>query len=302
MVAAPAPDPPPRIDFVDPECTSDLPGTPLHQSATYAAVLASFGCTCALAELRAQGALIGRARIFSRRAGPLRLAWLPRGPVWSAASSAQQRVHAIAALPRAAPWRALWAISDDGQYPGCGIPVSRALQMAELDLAPSKASRRAALHGKWRNRLKRAEASGLGITARPLDVARDAPLLALEAAQRRTRGYSGLPGAFTARRAKIAPDDTLMMIASEAGTPAAFMLMVMHGDGASYLTGWSGARGRALNAHTLLLWRAACTLAELGHTRLDLGRIDPARAPGLARFKLGTGAEIRHVGATRLRF
>jgi hypothetical protein len=33
---------------------------------------------------------------------------------------------------------------------------------------------------------------------------------------------------------------------------------------------------------------------------LDLGSVDTEKAPGLARFKLGTGAELKRLGATML--
>ena len=172
--------------------------------------------------------------------------------------------------------------------------------MAELDLAPCATARRAAQHGKWRNRLKRAEASDLNVTARPLLLPQDAPLLAQETAQRRRRGYAALPHAFTEKWTKLAPDSTLLLTARENGTPVGFMLMLLHAPVATYHIGWSGPRGRALNVHNLLLWRASQDLAARGYTRLDLGRTDTARTPGIARFKMGTGAAPRAVGPTTL--
>ncbi|MFX0544386.1 GNAT family N-acetyltransferase [Roseovarius sp. S1116L3] len=290
-----------QIDFVDPLCGSDLPGTPLQQSGTYASVLREFGCASSLAEMRGGGALLGRARVYLRRVGPLRLAWLPRGPVWSPAASPNQRIQLTTTLPRAAPWRALWASSDDASGPRLGVPISKGVMLAQLDLRIDEASRRAALDGKWRNRLKRAEAAGLRIMARPLDMARDTPLLQREEAQRRTRRYAALPPGFTSRWANLAPRDSLMLIAEEGGAPIAFMLMLLHSDMATYHISWTGTRGRALNAHTLLLWRASCLLAQSGYHSLDLGRADTAQTPGIARFKLGTGAIARNLAPTRLR-
>ena len=49
-----------------------------------------------------------------------------------------------------------------------------------------------------------------------------------------------------------------------------------------------------------LLLRAAEALWAEGVRWLDLGSLDSERAPGLARFKLGTGAELRPLGATCL--
>jgi hypothetical protein len=49
-----------------------------------------------------------------------------------------------------------------------------------------------------------------------------------------------------------------------------------------------------------MLARAAEALAAEGLRWLDLGTVDTEAAPGLARFKLGTGARLRRLGATCL--
>ena len=55
-----------------------------------------------------------------------------------------------------------------------------------------------------------------------------------------------------------------------------------------------------LNAHNLLLARAAKWFAGRGVRGLDLGTIDTVNAPGLARFKLGVGARAKKLGGTWL--
>ncbi|MGL4236328.1 hypothetical protein [Tabrizicola sp.] len=50
----------------------------------------------------------------------------------------------------------------------------------------------------------------------------------------------------------------------------------------------------------MMLTRAAEALAAEGVRWLDLGSVDTEAAPGLARFKLGTGAGLRRLGATML--
>jgi hypothetical protein len=49
-----------------------------------------------------------------------------------------------------------------------------------------------------------------------------------------------------------------------------------------------------------MLYRAACALREEGVRWLDLGSVNTEDAPGLARFKLGTGAALRRLGHTLL--
>jgi lipid II:glycine glycyltransferase (peptidoglycan interpeptide bridge formation enzyme) len=78
----------------------------------------------------------------------------------------------------------------------------------------------------------------------------------------------------------------------------AAMLMLCHGLTATYHIGWSGPQGRATAAHQLLLVRAADWLAARGHVRLDLGTVDTDANPGLARFKIGSGAIIRPLGGS----
>ncbi|WP_138934003.1 GNAT family N-acetyltransferase [Roseovarius arcticus] len=289
-----------QITLANPATAGNLPGTPLQQSDTYAAVMRSFGCETAVMDVTEDGAQIARARSYARRVGPLRIAWLPRGPVWATGASTDQKNRALAGLSRAAPWRALWAIGADAGQPRKGLPVAKGVQMAELNLTGSEAARRSAQHGKWRNRLGRAENLDLAVTIRPLDLARDGPLLAQEAAQRAQRRYATLPHKFIAKWTQIAPDGTLILIAEEQGTPVAFMLMLLHAPTATYHIGWTGPHGRSLNAHTLLMWRASCHLAQAGYKRLDLGRTDTARIPGITRFKTGTGAVLRDLGATTL--
>lgn len=48
-----------------------------------------------------------------------------------------------------------------------------------------------------------------------------------------------------------------------------------------------------------MLWQAALVLRGQGVQRLDLGAVD-ATNPGLARFKLGTGARLVSLGPSSL--
>jgi len=84
------------------------------------------------------------------------------------------------------------------------------------------------------------------------------------------------------------------LLAAEAG------LFLTHKPWASYHIGWSGEEGRRRNAHGLILWRAITDLAAEGLAALDLGTVDTEAAPGLARFKIGTGARVAPLGPTLL--
>ncbi|MEL6980044.1 MAG: hypothetical protein AAGM38_15365 [Pseudomonadota bacterium] len=73
--------------------------------------------------------------------------------------------------------------------------------------------------------------------------------------------------------------------------PAAAMLFLTHGRAATYHIGWTSDPGRSIGAHNLLLWNAIQTLKRDGILSLDLGGLDTERGAGVARFKLGSGAQ-----------
>ena len=219
-----------------------------------------------------------------------------RGPLWHPGATATNQVTALRALRRAG--LRLVEAEDDAAATALRAAgfrmVATPAHVAELDLAPDAAIRRARLSGKWRNSLTHAEASGLTLHHR-LPSGPDDPLLLAEAAQRRARRYRALPTGFAA-----AFPAAEVVEARQHGTPVAAMLFLRHGQAATYHIGHSTPAGRATDAHRLILWHMMGRLADAGVTRLDLGTIDTVTAPDLARFKLGTGATARPLGGSFL--
>ncbi|MCV6584077.1 MAG: GNAT family N-acetyltransferase [Marinibacterium sp.] len=172
--------------------------------------------------------------------------------------------------------------------------------VAELDLSEPPPTRRARMHQKWRNRLRHAEAQPLVLRHAQMPADPDHWLLQAETQQRQARSYRGWPTALTCAYVQLHPRKTHLLTAIEAGKPVAAMLFFRHGNAATYHIGHSTARGRQLSAHHRLLWQAADHLARKGVRRLDLGLIDTETNPGLARFKLGSGATARPLGGTWL--
>lgn len=265
-------------------------GLPLQQSAAYGAVARAAGRRVLRLEIRAGGDSIGHAQILRR--GPLAL--LSRGPVWAGAAGSGLRRAALCAFGAAAP---LLLATPEAET-GAGLPLITPRHVAEIDLAPGAAALRAAMAGKWRNRLVAAEAAGLAVgPGGPRDLE---ALLAREAAQRRTRGYRALPPGFTRAFAATHPGALRLWCARRGGEMVAAMAFLVHRPWATYHLGWSGAEGRAAHAHALLLWTAMQVFAAEGLARLDLGDVNTEDAPGLARFKIGAGARVRALGATVL--
>ena len=88
------------------------------------------------------------------------------------------------------------------------------------------------------------------------------------------------------------------MLRAHAETEAvAGILLVRHGDAATYLIGWNGDEGRKRKANNRLLWEAVGELSRRGVRWFDLGGIDERLTPGIAAFKRGmNGAEYRLAG------
>ncbi len=173
--------------------------------------------------------------------------------------------------------------------------------MAQLDLTAPLPARLATQHGKWRNRLRHGERQCTTLTDSPFRAERDSHLLAIEATQRKQRHYRALPLSFVQHWATANPKDIRIFRASGVDGLHAFMLVLLHHPGATYHIGWSDDAGRAASSHNLLMWHASNWLARRGYTRFDLGVVDTDHSPGLARFKIGTGAQVRALGPTLLR-
>lgn len=253
---------------------------PFSKSAAYALAAAACAARVFTADLG-----IGSAQVVQR--GRLRLMW--RGPVWESGTPNDHR----RALRRFARWPGLTIATPEAPLSGLGlVPLVTPTTHAIWDLSGDPRARR---DGKWRNRLVMAEGAGLMLR-------RDRPgaldrLLQREGVQRQARGYQSLPADFS--RALPSPDVQLWEW-SHAGELAAAMCFVRHGTSASYHLAWGTLAARQAGVHPVMLWRAAIALRGQGVRWLDLGSINTEAAMGLARFKLGTGAEVKRLGATLL--
>ncbi|WP_347310125.1 GNAT family N-acetyltransferase [Defluviimonas sp. SAOS-178_SWC] len=271
---------------------------PLQQSRGYAAALRRLGGTTRRVQILRGSDPVGFARIVSRRFGPLRLSLLLRGPVWTADVTPDEKLEALRVLARSAS--PLVVMPEDGGGGWGFVPIVTPRHVALLDLSPDVERLRAGLRGKWRNRLVRAEAAGLRVHLGHPDPAPVARLLTLDAGQQKARGYRALPARFTHAWLAGDPGHALLVEARRGGEVIAAMLFLLHRPWATYHIGWAGPEGRRQNAHNLLLWQAVLRLKADGYRMLDLGDVNTEGAPGLARYKVGTGAEVVALGATGL--
>ena len=261
---------------------------PLQQSSEYAATLRLLGreVLCVRTEVP--------LRLVRRRFGPIPVTYLPRG-----ALACADRKSLVRALPLCHLRLIIPESPEDAGRLRRAIPVLTPQYVAEWALPPEGVPALwQGLHGKWRNRLRRAMEAQAEVAIRPFDPLRHAPLLAREAAQRQQRRYRALPSSFVAAFARANPGQTRMIEARQDGQVIAFVLLLLHPPVATYLIGWTGAAGRDIHAHNRLLWEAACWLSAEGFQRFDLGGVETDANPSLARFKLGTGATPRPLGPT----
>ncbi|WP_407493111.1 GNAT family N-acetyltransferase [Pseudooceanicola sp. MF1-13] len=271
----------------------DLPDLiPLQQSSRYVATLRLMGRQ--VIDLAPDGDTPLYA--LRRRFGPVPLYYLPR------ADLGDGRAKWLSALPRRAARLVIPEVPDQTAGDTPGFPILTAQHIAELNVPrpPVMDHIWANMHGKWRNRLRRAQDSALVVRETLYDPDRDAALLRPELRQRRRRGYRSYTPAFLAAYATANPHQTCLLQARLNGDTIAFMLFLLHGPVATYTTGWTGSEGRKTHAHNLLMFEAMKRLFIKGICRIDLGTIDTDDGMALARFKLGCGARARTLGATRL--
>ena len=242
----------------------------------------------------------GQAAVIARRFGLFgQWRFTSRGPLWHPDAMPSDRVEAL----RLSRLDLINGEAEDDivmQAAGYRMVMTPA-HVASLPLLRDPAAQLAQAHVKWRNAARKLHRSGLRI-ARP----RVTPvllgwLLQAEAQQQRRKRYRALPSGLTEVMVNAQPEDALILTACRGNAVHAAILILCHGSAATYHLAWSDTDGRAASAHHGLLMAAADRLAQRGVTRLDLGSVDTVNAPGLARFKIGTGARIHPLGGTWLR-
>ncbi|SLN11936.1 hypothetical protein PEL8287_00298 [Roseovarius litorisediminis] len=290
-----------KISLASPHTSPPAPSA-MQQHPSYGQAIARLGATVQVATLSQDGAVAAQAQIILRRFGPFSVAWMPRGPVWAPSLPPDDKNNVLktimASFGKSVQWLATpETLPETELFRGHGFAALITPQtLSEIDLTLSADQQLARQHVKWRNRLRHAFKSSLDVRNTPFDSCRHKSLLAYEADQRRRRGYHALPPAFTIAWAQNTLHQTRLFIARKNSQIVAYMLILLHWPVATYHIGYTGGEGRRLSAHNLLLWTASKWLRENGYSRLDLGQVDTRNSPGLARFKIGSGAAVRALG------
>lgn len=258
---------------------------PLHQSETYQNALCAFGRQCA------------------RHDGNV---WITRkwrfGPAVSATWHAQIEPDFQTQLAQTELADHALILSPDQPCPWLAslgaLPLLTPAHVLEWHLSTDLEAMMAALHQKWRNRLRAALKARVLVERQLFPLDPNHWLLAQDLKMSHARGYRIWPAALTLAFAAADRKGAQLFTASKGGKRLGAILVLRHGLSATYHIGHSTSEGKQMSAHPLLLWHAATWLASVGVVRFDLGTIDTRRSPGLARFKLGTGARMRALGGT----
>ncbi|MCI4663515.1 MAG: GNAT family N-acetyltransferase [Neomegalonema sp.] len=280
-------------------------GAALQQDWDYGAANSSLGGRVARAIVRRAGEPIALAQFLIQDFGvgkwrAVTLATAFRGPVWISDPPQETKAAAVQSMIRSRPWgkRSILMFQPEEAAPWLSAARLRRVMTGHstslIDLEQEPDALRAAQHQKWRNRLVAAErVDGLKVLKNGVKPAQYMWLLEQEAAQQKSKGYQGLPVAFTPAYAAAGGKEAMTIFRADLnGKRAAAMLFLRHGDAATYHIGWSSDEGRKTGAHNLVLWKAMLSLRAAGVRLLDLGGVNTASGAGVARFKLGVGGRV----------
>lgn len=266
---------------------SALQTAPLQQHPAFGAALTHMGYP----PLRIYLPILSReVQLMRRRIGPVKLGLVSRGCVDGSHLDRLRRTSDCRLL--------LLNAEHPGHYPG--IKIRQAGHVAEMSLDGSAAQMRGMMAQKWRNRLNHALGHRLKSAQLTLPADPSHWLLHQDRVQQKKKRFRGYPAVFTAAFSAANPGQAQLFEIRQSGEPIAAMLFLCHGAVATYHIGWTSDAGRAVSAHHFALWEAMKALKARGIQRLDLGSVDTEAAPGLARFKLGSGAVCRPLGGTWL--
>lgn len=273
---------------------------PLQQHPHFAAALAGMGRPMERFDLPGNGV----AQMMMRPIWPSRVAvrLVSRGPVWPVPVAATTTHEAIVQLHMSGVHLINTETVPAHIMKAAGYrQIMTPATVAMRDLRGTQAERLAAMSAKWRNAMRKAAHAGLTLDFRPYADAAHRWILTADATQQKARRYRALSGDLVQAYAAMNTDQAMVVTASDGTVPLAAMIFLQHGAGATYHIGWTSAAGRGCNAHNLCLSIAMDGLAARGVRMMDLGQIDTVNLPGLARFKLGSGAQPYTLGGTWIR-
>lgn len=268
---------------------------PIQQRWDYGATHKALGGHVLRAVIHRDGEPVALCQSISRKfAGLLNISLATSGPQWLVPCDQARALRLIRhSSPLPHPRAQLFTTTDHAIRL---IPLMTPTTNAQLTLPVDQS----ALHGKWRNSLKKAQNSDLRVRHIACPTRALMALLEVDQKQQGAKSFRALPADFALKWHQTNPNDLRLITVSLSGCTVASTLFIRHGNTATYHIAHTTVAGRKLSAGRLALWQAFTDFAAQGLRQIDLGQIDTVNASGLARFKLGTGATARTNGATVL--
>lgn len=222
---------------------------------------------------------------------------LDRGPLWfdGCGTPAQQKAF-FAEFNRQFPrrWgrkrRIISETVDPSVMTGYKKIDRPGYQTIWLDLDPDEETLRKNLKAQWRNKLAKAEKAGLAVEWDDTG-AFFSLLLRNYLRDQATKGYDGPSADLLIALAKNFGTGMLIGRAKWKDQTVASIMILCHGQSATYQVGWSLEPGRKVAAHNFLLWQAVLELKKRNIRDLDLGGINDESAKGVKAFKQGMGGQ-----------
>lgn len=250
------------------------------------------------------GKPVGIMSIQEIRLGPVHVVDLYRGPLWFSEDPPLEWLADFAvAFNKAFPrrplrrrrWMPEWKDNEQARkvIQEAGFrPKPLSFETVWLDLTRPEAEIRARLDGKWRGHLNKAERENLELI-QDWTGSTGKAFLQQYAVDKAVKKYYGRSPRFIAAELALAlrSREAVFLWACQDKVPVAGILVMMHGNSATYRIGWTTDEGRKANAHNVMLWEAVKILKLRGIKAFDLGGVEPHGAEGLTAFKAGMGGE-----------
>ena len=111
--------------------------------------------------------------------------------------------------------------------------------------------------------------------------------------------FTGIPEALIASLSKqVDKDWSFNLFIAKDNNPLSvddllgMLVLIKHGDTATYLIGLTETKGKELNVNYALLWHAILHAKELGCDWFDIGGLDETTPAGIAHFKKGLNSKM----------
>lgn len=187
------------------------------------------------------------------------------------------------------------ALLNIGLHKLSQIPYASGL----IDLRKNEQQLLMGLKKKWRYCLRKSLQSDLNINVSSGDNLELKTLLDKYTKLQERKDFSGIPNSLISSLAQQVAEewDFVLFVAKNNDSSnledcLGMLVIIMHGDTATYLIGLTNNKGRCLNVNYALLWHAMLHAKSSGTKWFDIGGLDESTPDGIAHFKRGLNSSL----------